>query len=99
MELAEYDEFVIQGESDKVPDDLRITWAVLGLVAEAGECAEVIEKAIRKKGYIDADEDFRLLDELGDVLWYLTACANEAGFSLEQVLENNVRKLEERNAR
>lgn len=34
--------------------------------------------------------------ELGDVLWYLTALANELGLSLEEIMEANYTKLMKR---
>ena len=36
------------------------------------------------------------IEELGDVLWYLVATSHELGFSLQEMWEYNVKKLEER---
>lgn len=40
-----------------------------------------------------------LVAELGDVLWQLSACAGELGLTLEEVAEDNIRKLEGRTER
>ena len=34
-----------------------------------------------------------LIDELGDVLWYLCMLSNEIGSSLEEIAEQNNKKL------
>lgn len=92
----DYTDFVARGMSDKVPEEQRLHWALLGLGAEMGEAQEVVEKALRKKGALDDEDLDKLHDELGDVLWYLTAVAYIIDSSLESVLLDNVSKLQER---
>ena len=38
----------------------------------------------------------RLKDELGDVLWYISACADELDLTLNEIAEYNVDKLNKR---
>ena len=45
---------------------------------------------------IEADSLEDTLDELGDVLWYVTIIANKMGVSLDKVMMNNINKLERR---
>lgn len=40
-----------------------------------------------------------LVNELGDVMWQLTACCEELGISLEELQERNLAKLEGREVR
>lgn len=69
-----------------------LAYVALGLTGESGEFAEKVKKLIR-----DGTFDRRLAaKELGDVLWYLTAAANELGYSLQDVAEMNAVKLLER---
>lgn len=96
MEFDGYTSFVEAGMSDRVPDEQRLHWALLGLGAEMGEVQEVVEKALRKKGGLDDDDLDKLHDELGDVLWYLTAVAIIIDSDLEGILSSNVYKLQER---
>ncbi len=72
-------------------DECKITYPTLGLCGEAGEVAEKVKKNIR---------DGKSLDgvglELGDVLWYISALADDLGVTLEEVAQANVDKLRSR---
>ena len=55
----------------------NLAYPVLGLNGEAGEVAEQAKKAIRDDGgIITPERREKLKKELGDVLWYLSACAD-----------------------
>ena len=74
-----------------------ITMLHLGLVEEAGEVAGLMKRVFR--GFTPdqaraTQENF--IDEMGDVLWYLTACCVYHGTPLEHVWEHNIQKLKER---
>lgn len=68
----------------------------LGLAAEAGEVAGLFQKADYKEERVDGP---RLFDELSDVLWYLTRIASSCGWDLEQLMQHNIEKLEERHGK
>ncbi len=74
------------------PVELGLIYSVLGLTGEAGELANKVKKTIRDGG-IDPDE---LAAELGDVLWYVSAVADNLGFKLEHIAEANLNKLRTR---
>jgi NTP pyrophosphatase (non-canonical NTP hydrolase) len=46
---------------------------------------------------IEAESLEDTLDELGDVLWYVTVIANKIGVGLDKVMMRNINKLELRN--
>jgi len=48
---------------------------------------------------LDTDEQEKILDELGDVLWDLTALSTDLGVPLFRVAQRNVEKLRDRKAR
>jgi len=78
----------------------NFVYPVLGLCGEAGEVAEKIKKTLRDHGgELNQERKATILKELGDVLWYLTATANECGWSLRDVAEENQRKLLDRHGR
>lgn len=74
---------------------LALSYCALGLTGESGEYSEKVKKLIRD-GKLDKP---LALKELGDVLWYLTASANELGYTLADVAEVNIVKLANRQER
>jgi NTP pyrophosphatase (non-canonical NTP hydrolase) len=76
---------------------MNLSYATLGLTAEAGEVANDVKKIIRDDGGLlfDGRQD-DLVKELGDVLWYVAAVARELGVSLEEVARLNNDKLKSR---
>ena len=89
----------------------NITYLGFGLMAEAGEVADKIAKAVRRGDIVINNNEivsfrgdaFRLpgdiADELGDVLWFVAMMARRLGFSLEEVMRRNLDKLADRQAR
>ncbi len=78
----------------------NIEYATLGLAGEAGEVANIVKKIQRDFGGEITDEiRGNLKDELGDVLWYISACADELNLSLREIAEYNVGKLAKRHNR
>ncbi|MFB6145112.1 MAG: nucleoside triphosphate pyrophosphohydrolase family protein [Candidatus Nanohaloarchaea archaeon] len=77
------------------PEDDAVNYLALGLNGEAGEVAEKIKKSIRDDKELGDD----MKKELGDVLWYLARLADELGFELDDVAENNLDKLFDRKER
>lgn len=78
----------------------NLEYPTLGLAGEAGEVANIVKKIQRDFGGRLTDEiRAKLKDELGDVLWYISACADELGLTLEEIAEFNVEKLARRHHR
>jgi len=74
----------------------RLVENTLGLVGEAGEAAEKIKKLIRDSSRFQNEE---IMKELGDVVFYATALANIYGRGLQEVLQLNIEKLDDRQKR
>ena len=83
------------------PNRLKnLEYPTLGLAGEAGEVANIVKKIQRDfGGVINDDTRAKLKDELGDVLWYISACADELGLTLDEIAEYNVEKLARRHNR
>jgi len=103
--MESYDEFV-QSRWLGMEDLPNLAIATLGLTGEAGEVAEKVKKHLRGDpahnpleypDIIARNEE--VAKELGDVLFYLTWLANYHGFTLEQVIARNIRKLTDRQRR
>lgn len=92
MNANEYQAAAMRTASGQSKEDLILN-GVLGLNGEAGEVADIIKKA-RFQGH-DMD-DKKIVDELGDVLWYIAIMAEGIGVSLSEVMYHNVKKLKKR---
>ena len=94
--MNEYQELALS--TALYPKELGLYYTALGLTGEAGEVAEKVKKMIRDNKSIE-DCQIDIMNELGDVLWYIATCANEFGLTLEEIAENNVLKLKSRSER
>lgn len=78
----------------------NLEYPTLGLAGEAGEVANIVKKIQRDNDGVITDEiRGKLKDELGDVLWYISACADELGLTMTEIAEYNVGKLAKRHNR
>ena len=95
VELTEYQRAA--QETAIFPEDMGIVYTALGLTGEAGEVANQVKKIIRDDGgTVSYERRFKLRDEMGDVLWYLSALATQLGLSLEDIAWGNIEKLRKR---
>ncbi len=99
MELSEYQALSRRTATyPRAGEDL--TYPALGLSGEAGEVAEKVKKTIRDDGGVLTDERREALaQELGDVLWYASQLATEAGLELDRIATDNLEKLMSRQER
>jgi len=74
----------------------QLLTASIGMQAESGEFSEVIKKIIFQGKEFNEAERFHLMRELGDVLWYWVQGCKALGYTPQQVMEENIRKLESR---
>jgi len=78
----------------------RIIYPALGLGNEAGEVQGKIKKVLRDKGGVfDVDTKAAIVDECGDVLWYLASLLKDLGYTLEDAAKANMTKLISRRQR
>lgn len=101
MDFKEYQQII--EETAVYPKQVALAYCAMGLTGEAGEVADKIKKLYRddKLHSLDAAHEMILIDqnkyaiakELGDVLWYITAMANEIDMDLEEIAQMNYNKL------
>lgn len=66
---------------------------VMGLCGEAGEAIDIVKKHLAQGHSLNRDA---LIKELGDIAWYLAETAYALDVSLEDVLQENINKLQAR---
>lgn len=74
---------------------LLITGA-LGLGAESGELQEIVKKMLFQGKPLSADNLFHMKRELGDIMWYWINTCTALGLDPNDVIAENVKKLEAR---
>ena len=67
--------------------------AALGLTGEAGEVADEVKKCLYQGREWDSA---KIIEKLGDVMWYVALMAEYFGASLDFVMEYNIDKLQKR---
>lgn len=66
---------------------------LMGLNGEAGECIDILKKAIFQGHELDKEH---MAKELGDVAWYLAVSAEAIGYKLDDIFQMNIDKLKKR---
>lgn len=91
-DVIRYDQFVLQlFKADSQREMLY--HAVLGVAGEAGELADAIKKHLAYGKTLDLEN---VIEEIGDLRFYLQAIQNLLGLTEDQVLQANANKLAKR---
>ena len=93
MTLEEYEQLAARTLNTTLTREQRLLDATAGLAEEAGEALGLVRKHVFMNHALDTS---RLVTELGDALWCLTAAAGALGVSLEEVAAANIAKLRKR---
>ena len=112
LDLNRYKEFVSAVTSEDSNDwsylqarlhelDNRVNIALvltgsIGLASEGGELSEIVKKCIFQGKPLDDETVFHLKRELGDVIWYWINTCRALDLDPNEVIEENVRKLQKR---
>jgi NTP pyrophosphatase (non-canonical NTP hydrolase) len=82
------------------PPEAKVIYPALGLAGEAGEVCNKTKKILRDDGgRMTEEKRTQLIDELGDVLWYVANLATDLGVTLDEVARINLAKLNSRKER
>jgi hypothetical protein len=68
----------------------------IGLASEGGEFNEIVKKIFFQGKPLDEDNIFHMKRELGDIMWYWMNACNALGLDPNDVIAENVHKLESR---
>jgi len=91
--LSRLDDMIVNNHNVNVA--LLVT-AALGLTAESGEFAEIPKKMIFQGKPLNEDNVFHMKRELGDIMWYWMNACRALGMNPNEVIDENIRKLEAR---
>jgi NTP pyrophosphatase (non-canonical NTP hydrolase) len=70
--------------------------AAMGLAAEGGEFVEIPKKIIFQGKPVNEENIFHMKRELGDIMWYWINACRSLNLDPNDVIAENVRKLESR---
>ena len=94
LTLSEYSKAVDGFCSNSYAEiDRKLLHGIIGCVTEAGELLDAIKKSMFYGKEIDR---INIIEELGDLCWYLQLTCNAMDVSMEEVMSINVKKLTER---
>jgi len=68
----------------------------IGIASEGGEFSEIVKKCIFQGKPLDAETQFHIKRELGDIIWYWINSCRALGLDPNEVIEENVHKLKSR---
>ena len=70
--------------------------AAIGLGSEGGELQEIVKKVLFQGKPLNEENIFHMKRELGDIIWYWANACNALGLDPNEVIDENVKKLEAR---
>jgi NTP pyrophosphatase (non-canonical NTP hydrolase) len=68
----------------------------IGLASEGGEFNEIVKKIFFQSKPLTEENVFHMKRELGDIIWYWANACNALGLDPNDVIAENVKKLEAR---
>ncbi len=93
MNLNEYQKLCkLTARKGKDVNEELCAWG-LGVSGEAGDIASCIKKLVFHKN--DSIKE-GIKENIGDMMWYASMICNSLGWDLNEVLEENIKKLKER---
>lgn len=93
MDVDKYQELAMRTLNPEIDKKELILNAAMGLCGESGEVIDLVKKHLFQGHDLD---DEKLIKELGDVAWYLAEAATALNVNLSEILEKNIKKLENR---
>lgn len=101
-------EYQVRAMTTCLPHSNNVAYMLLNLVGEVGEIAGKVSKHIRKgevcfQGYgnihFNQGDETAIQKECGDVLWQLAGLCSVMGWNLEDIAQQNLSKLADRQQR
>lgn len=93
MTINDYQSLAQRTSNKSLSDYDKIRNGCYGLCGESGECIDLLKKH-EFQGH-ELNEE-KLIDELGDVLWYIAQTASGLGIGMDDIAQRNIAKLRAR---
>ncbi|NFD56103.1 nucleotide pyrophosphohydrolase [Clostridium botulinum] len=93
MNFKEYQEKALRTKGNYTDNIDQLINGVMGLNGESGEVIDIVKKYLYQGHSLNID---KLINELGDVQWYINLIADAINVDLEDVAKYNIYKLEKR---
>ncbi len=93
MEISKYQKLALKTLNPKLEGQDVLINGVMGLCGESGEAIDIVKKHLHQGHPLDKEH---LKEELGDIAWYLATTSYALGYDLEEVLSDNIAKLQKR---
>ena len=93
MQINEYQKLAMTTLNKDIPQDQLIVNAALGLSGEVGEVNDLLKKHMFQGHELSNDD---VINELGDIAWYLAEAATALKIDLETIFIKNIEKLKKR---
>lgn len=78
---------------DDLPYEAMCSNMCMGLAGEIGEVIDIMKKHIYQGKELDITD---VIEEVGDVLWYIANFCNVNNITMDECMENNIKKLRKR---
>ena len=97
MKLVDYQR--LSRKTAIYPKKFKVIYPAMGLAGEAGEILNKVKKVLRgdKKSFSEIRAD--LVQEIGDLAWYVANLATDLGLDLDKIAACNLAKLRDRKRR
>ncbi len=93
MEINEYQKLAMVTLNKSLNEKDVLINSVMGLCGESGEVIDIVKKHLAQGHELNKE---KMIEELGDVAWYLAEAATALNVSLEEILIKNIEKLKKR---
>lgn len=86
----------LRNQTEPTVNPSLLLTAAIGLAAEGGEFAEIPKKIFFQGKPFNEEARFHMMRELGDIFWYWINACRALGYDPNEVIGENVKKLESR---
>ena len=96
--MKEYENFIKKTSMEFKNINEDLIFFIIGIAGESGEALDRLKKHLRGGFDNPITDELRadLIDELGDILFYITRSAQLLGISLDKVMQLNLKKMSKR---